>query len=341
MSFSLNERGHSLDDVGYTDEGRDDSRVNHKEVYSRPLSDDGESVSSDSNDRRMKEVQRDLFADEGGADETGCPEDRATVREADEKSDDGPRQQHMDNGNEEIMTDSIPPRSGAPLSDDSEMFERTSQADEGESSSYQQGDFAENGESRSCQQKHSAEFAINRHEPIVCERLYRNHKHVRQTVIRQDRHQTVRQHILLPVHEKIFEETPTTVIELPERGEEVMTGELSEEAVDRSMAIHTELAQRTQIATPEITHEYIDEQPSIEERVIRHTVKEIHPIIERDVHITHVIREVKQINRKLIDPDRVTGLHIAEAVSLDEWEERLKSGTDDEYIERYLFDDKI
>ena len=45
---------------------------------------------------------------------------------------------------------------------------------------------------------------------------------------------------------------------------------------------------------------------------------QVHPVIERDIYITHVIREVKHVNRKRVDSDRVTGLHVAEPISIDE-----------------------
>lgn len=302
-----------------------------KDVLSRPLSDDGESVWNGSEDREgnQSRVRRDTDDLDGNDSLLRYDEENSVQPEAadeDGKYDSDNRGEWMQRDIQDRDGQTVDePRSGAPVSDDSELSEKKDHGDLGQSSRHDD----------------SADIAINRHEPIVHERLYRNQRHVRQTVILQDRHETVRQHILLPIHEMVEEEEPTTVLDLPQRGEVVGPGELSEENKDRHMAIHTELAQRTQITTPEVTHEYIDEEPTIEERVIRHVVKEIHPIIERDIHINHVIREVKQINRKLIDPDRITGLHIAETVNLDEWQERLKSGTDEEYFTRYQFEDEI
>lgn len=166
---------------------------------------------------------------------------------------------------------------------------------------------------------------LQRHDPIVCERVNRHHRHVRRTIIRQDRHETIHQHVLQPIHDTQTIEEPETEILMPEEFETVRETEMSQDDSARYKAIYAKLAEQARQTVPTVTHEYVDEEPIIEEQVIRHVVQEVHPIIERDIYVTHVIREVKHVNRKRVDSNRVTGLHVAEAISLDEWQQRLNT----------------
>lgn len=167
---------------------------------------------------------------------------------------------------------------------------------------------------------------LQRHDPIVCERINRHHRHVRQTVIRQDRHENVHQHVLQPIYDTQSIEEPPTEILLPDESETVRA-EMNQDDSAKYRAIYAKLAEKARTTVPVITHEYVDEEPIIEDKVVRHIVQEVHPVIERDIYITHVIREVKHVNRKFVDSNRVTGLHVADAISLDEWQRRLSSDT--------------
>ena len=162
------------------------------------------------------------------------------------------------------------------------------------------------------------------HDPVVHERVKHIYRHVKRTTINNDRHETVHQHVIQPIQEVRTREDPdvsTNVSEVDETSDGPAPV-MAPEEMAKYKAVYARLAETATTEPPQVSHQYIDEDPEINQRIIRHVIQEVHPIVERDVYIIHVIHENKTVNKTEVETDRISGLHIADPITMHEWQTR-------------------
>lgn len=167
------------------------------------------------------------------------------------------------------------------------------------------------------------ELSITTHDPVVTERVHESHKHQLQRKITHEKHLFQHEKAVQPILESITAEQVLHSQQLPElkhHSTKMQASAVHEEDLKRKVEQYIQ----TLPEKKHDIHEYEETLPHLHEIVHRHIIREIHPVIRRDVHVPHLHQDFQYLHETHYEPVQYKDLEILETLSYDAWQTRMQ-----------------
>ncbi len=166
------------------------------------------------------------------------------------------------------------------------------------------------------------DLSITTHDPIVTETVHQSHKHQLQRKITHEKHLFQHEKAVQPILESITAEPVLHSQQLPELKHH--STQMQASAVhEKDLKGKVEQYIQTLPEKKHDVHEYEESLPHLHEIVHRHIIREIHPVIRRDVHVPHLHQDYQHLHEIHYTPVQYKDLEILDTLSYDAWQTRM------------------